>query len=162
MVGSGSDNDPGSVSLIIVGIGASAGGIQALKEFFELVTPDSGMGYVVILHLSPDYDSKLSEVLQLVAKIPVIQVVGKVQVEADRIYVISPNHHLTMSDGYFIASENLICRFLKGQDSTRDIPVIIVSASPHLDEQAKAAGADDFIEKPFQMKSMLELLKKYI
>jgi CheY-like chemotaxis protein len=55
-----------------------------------------------------------------------------------------------------------ICRFLKGQDSTRDIPVIIVSASPNLDEQAKAAGADGFIEKPFQMKFMLELLRKYI
>ena len=55
-----------------------------------------------------------------------------------------------------------ICRFLKGQDSTRDIPVIIVSASPNLDEQAKAAGADGFIEKPFKMKFMLELLKKYI
>ena len=55
-----------------------------------------------------------------------------------------------------------ICRFLKGQDSTRDIPVIIVSASPHLDEQAKAAGADGFIEKPFKMKFLLELLKKYL
>ena len=92
---------------MIVGIGASAGGIQALKEFFEQVTPGSGMAYVVILHLSPDHDSKLSEVLQIVAKIPVIQVVGKVQVEAERIYVISPNHHLEMSDGYIIASENL-------------------------------------------------------
>jgi CheY-like chemotaxis protein len=55
-----------------------------------------------------------------------------------------------------------ICRFLKGQDSTRDIPVIIVSASPNLDQQAKAAGADGFIEKPFQMKFMLELLRKYL
>ncbi len=55
-----------------------------------------------------------------------------------------------------------ICRFLKGQDSTRDIPIIIVSASPNLDQQAKDAGADGFIEKPFQMKYMLELLKKYI
>ena len=55
-----------------------------------------------------------------------------------------------------------ICRFLKAQDSTRDIPVIIVSASPNLNEQAKAAGADDFIEKPFQMKFLLELLRKYI
>ena len=55
-----------------------------------------------------------------------------------------------------------ICRFLKAQDWTRDIPVIIVSASPNLDQQAKAAGADDFVEKPFQMKVMLDLLKKYI
>ena len=55
-----------------------------------------------------------------------------------------------------------ICRFLKTQDSTRDIPVIIVSASPNLDKQARAAGADGFIEKPFKMKLLLDLLKKYI
>ena len=108
MAGNGLATDSGSDSLIIVGIGASAGGIQALKEFFEHVTTDSGMAYVVILHLSPDHESKLSEVLQIVAKIPVIQVVGKVHVEADRIYVISPNHHLSMSDGHITASENLL------------------------------------------------------
>ena len=49
---------------LIVGIGASAGGIQALQEFFNKVPADSGMAYVVILHLSPDHDSKLAEVLQ--------------------------------------------------------------------------------------------------
>ena len=108
MAGNGLATDTGSESLIIVGIGASAGGIQALKEFFEYVKTDSGMAYVVILHLSPDHESKLSEVLQIVAKIPVIQVVGKVHVEADRIYVISPNHHLAMSDGHITASENLL------------------------------------------------------
>ena len=108
MAGNGLATDPESESLIIVGIGASAGGIQALKEFFEYVTTDSGMAYVVILHLSPDHESKLSEVLQIVAKIPVIQVVGKVQVEADHIYVISPNHHLALSDGHITASENLL------------------------------------------------------
>jgi CheY-like chemotaxis protein len=55
-----------------------------------------------------------------------------------------------------------ICRFLKGQESTRHIPVIIVSASPNLDKQAKAAGADGFLEKPFHMKYLLELLKKHL
>jgi CheY-like chemotaxis protein len=55
-----------------------------------------------------------------------------------------------------------ICRHLKGQESTRDIPVIIVSASPNLDKQAKAAGADAFLEKPFQTRYLLELLKRFI
>ena len=48
---------------LIVGIGASAGGIQALKEFFQNVPADSGMAYVVILHLSPNHDSRLAEIL---------------------------------------------------------------------------------------------------
>ncbi|HEY2349146.1 MAG TPA: chemotaxis protein CheB, partial [Puia sp.] len=107
MGGNGSENDLGSDALMIVGIGASAGGIQALKEFFEQVPDDSGLAYVVILHLSPDHDSKLAEVLQIAAKIPVVQIVGNVVVEANRIYVISPNHHLAMSDGSLSASENL-------------------------------------------------------
>jgi chemotaxis response regulator CheB len=49
---------------LLVGLGASAGGIQALKEFFENVPENSGIAYVVILHLSPDHDSRLAQVLQ--------------------------------------------------------------------------------------------------
>src|SRR5262245_15887705 len=65
---------------LIVGIGASAGGIQALKDFFENVATDSGMAYVVILHLSPDHDSRLAQVLQVASKIPVTQVTESVAV----------------------------------------------------------------------------------
>jgi two-component system, chemotaxis family, CheB/CheR fusion protein len=92
---------------LIVGIGASAGGIQALKKFFENVPATSGMAYVVILHLSPDYDSKLAEVLQTVALIPVTQVIEKILVEPDHIYVVSPNQHLEMMDGSLIVTPNI-------------------------------------------------------
>ncbi|HXH70929.1 MAG TPA: PAS domain S-box protein [Pyrinomonadaceae bacterium] len=87
---------------LIVGIGVSAGGIQALKEFFENVPADSGMAYVVILHLSPDHESQLAAVLQTVAKIPVRQVTEKVPVEPNRVYVVSPNQSLKMVDGSII------------------------------------------------------------
>jgi chemotaxis response regulator CheB len=96
-----------SSDLLVVGIGASAGGIQALKEFFENVPADSGMAYVVILHLSPDHDSQLAEVLQNVAAIPVTKVVEKVKIEANHVYVVPPNQHLTMEDGFVLASPNL-------------------------------------------------------
>ena len=56
---------------LIVGLGASAGGIKALRAFFEHVTIDSGMAYVVILHLSPEYESRLPEVLQRSTSVPV-------------------------------------------------------------------------------------------
>jgi chemotaxis response regulator CheB len=59
---------------LIVGIGASAGGVRALREFLQYVPRDSGSAYVMILHLSPDYDSKLAEILQNSAPIPVRQV----------------------------------------------------------------------------------------
>jgi two-component system, chemotaxis family, CheB/CheR fusion protein len=73
---------------LVVGLGASAGGIKALKEFFTHVAPDSGIAYVVILHLSPDYESRLAEVLQVAARIPVTQVKAPVEIEPDHVYVV--------------------------------------------------------------------------
>lgn len=90
---------------LIVGLGASAGGINALKEFFGRVAPDSGMAYVVILHLSPDHESKLAEVLQSHASIPVVQVTQSTKVEPDHVYVIPPNKSLKMVDGRLDLSE---------------------------------------------------------
>jgi CheY-like chemotaxis protein len=55
-----------------------------------------------------------------------------------------------------------ICQFLKSQPVTKDIPVIIVSASPDLDKQSILAGADDYIEKPFQLQNLLNLMTKYL
>jgi len=105
---SGQDNGKNNAAdLFIAGIGASAGGIQALKEFFEHVSAKSGIAYVVILHLSPDHDSKLAEVLQLVTTIPVRQVMEKTPVQADHIYVVPPNQHLIMEDGFINVSPNL-------------------------------------------------------
>src|SRR5690349_24925070 len=92
------DDTSSPESLFIVGIGASAGGIQALQQFFEQVPIDSGIAYVVILHLSPTYNSKLAQVLQTVAKIPVTQVTEQVQVQPNHVYVISPNEHLEISE----------------------------------------------------------------
>src|SRR5215467_6854448 len=73
---------------LIVGLGASAGGIQAFHEFFQHLPPKTGMAYVVILHLSPDHDSSLANVLQTVTKMPVMQVMEKVKVEPDHVYVV--------------------------------------------------------------------------
>ena len=91
-------------NFLIVGLGASAGGINALKEFFERVPADSGMAYVVILHLSPDYDSKLAQVLQIVSKIPVQKVEQKTIIKPDNVYVIPPDKSLKMVDGYITIS----------------------------------------------------------
>lgn len=55
-----------------------------------------------------------------------------------------------------------VCKFLKSQNSTRDIPVIIVSATPGIGKLAREAGADDFIEKPFQIKDLLGVVEKWI
>ena len=71
------EEKPGKDEFLIAGLGASAGGIHALREFFKEVPADSGIAYVVILHLSPDFDSQLAAILQRVAAIPVTQVTEK-------------------------------------------------------------------------------------
>lgn len=54
-----------------------------------------------------------------------------------------------------------VCRFLKGQESTRNIPIIMISANMNIGHMAQKAGADDFVEKPFNIKSLLETVQKY-
>jgi two-component system CheB/CheR fusion protein len=86
-------------ALTVVGIGASAGGIRALQTFFEAAPADGGSAYVVVLHLSPEHESRLAEVLQRSTPMPVRQVNGPTPVEANRVYVIPPDKHLMMDDG---------------------------------------------------------------
>ena len=92
---------------LVVGLGASAGGIQALKHFFAEVPENSGVAYVVILHMSPAHESKLAEILQTTSPIPVTQVSERVKVEPNHVYVIPPSHNLAMTDGH-LALTNMI------------------------------------------------------
>src|ERR1043166_6110777 len=92
---------------LVVGLGASAGGIQALKRFFAEVPENSGVAYVVILHMSPAHESKLAEILQTTSPIPVTQVSERVKVEPNHVYVIPPSHNLAMTDGH-LALTNMI------------------------------------------------------
>ena len=84
--------------LTIVGIGASAGGLKALRSFFEALPETTGMAFVVITHLHPEYESVLADILQADTKMRVSQVTTKMDVEPDRVYVIPPNHQIHMAD----------------------------------------------------------------
>jgi two-component system CheB/CheR fusion protein len=94
-----------SGELVVVGIGASAGGIRACREFFAATPADSGMAYVVILHLSPDHESHLAEVLQHESRMPVTQVTDPAPIEPNHVYVIPPNKSLAMVDETLVLSE---------------------------------------------------------
>jgi two-component system, chemotaxis family, CheB/CheR fusion protein len=91
-------------SSLIVGIGASAGGIKALKDFLAAVPEDSGMAFVVILHLSPDHESRLAEVLRGATAMPVTQVTETVAVKPNHVYVVPPDQSLAMVDGHLALS----------------------------------------------------------
>ncbi|HYR10702.1 MAG TPA: chemotaxis protein CheB, partial [Longimicrobium sp.] len=83
--------------LTVVGIGASAGGLKALQRFVEALPAESGMAYVVIMHLDPDRESRIAEILQDRTSLPVRQVTRATRVRPDHVYVIPPGHDLEMS-----------------------------------------------------------------
>ncbi|UOB25960.1 PAS domain-containing protein [Pseudomonas orientalis] len=91
---------PSILNFPVVGIGASAGGLQAVKAFFEHMPQDCGMAFVVILHLSPDHQSVADKIIQESTRMPVQQVNEATPIEKNRVYVISPAQHLLMNDGY--------------------------------------------------------------
>lgn len=91
---------PSTLNFPVVGIGASAGGLQAIREFFEHTPPDTRMAFVVILHLSPDHQSVAGRIIQESTAMPVLQVTQPVPIEANHVYVISPAQTLVMDDGW--------------------------------------------------------------
>ena len=91
-------------NLIVVGIGASAGGINAVKEFLAAVPDDSGVAFVVVLHLSPEHKSRLAEVLKGFTAMPVTQVTESVAVKPNHVYVVPPDQSLAMVDGHLALS----------------------------------------------------------
>jgi two-component system, chemotaxis family, CheB/CheR fusion protein len=89
----------------VVGIGASAGGLNALKKLFDRVPEDSGLAFVVVVHLSPEHESHLAEILQPHVKMPVEQVSATVPLEPNRVYVIPPGRNLSTIDTHLRLSE---------------------------------------------------------
>ncbi|HEY1888871.1 MAG TPA: chemotaxis protein CheB [Steroidobacteraceae bacterium] len=88
-----------SLAFPVVGIGASAGGVEALREFFTAIAATSGMAYVVIQHLSPEHESLMAEILGRCTAMPVRQIEDGVRIEPNHVYVIRPGHTVTLEDG---------------------------------------------------------------
>src|SRR5262245_27866437 len=86
-----------AVRVPVVGIGASAGGLEALEQLFEKMPRETGMAYVVLQHLSPDFESRMDELLARKTSIPVHIVTDGVVVEPDHIYLIPPRKEMIIS-----------------------------------------------------------------
>src|SRR5512134_2372972 len=94
--GRGSD-DPGTTQ--IVGLGASAGGLEALEQFLSNVPVDSGLAYIVVQHLDPTHKAMLAELLQRATVMPVRDATESQPVEPNVVYVIPPNSELSVIRG---------------------------------------------------------------
>jgi len=98
--------DPNEPSAV-VGLGASAGGVAVLQQFFAGMATDSGLAFVVVMHLAPDFESNLASILQVKTAMPVIQVHEPAHVLPNHVYVIPPNKQLIF--------ENSFLRLVEGQ-----------------------------------------------
>lgn len=83
----------------VVGIGASAGGLDAFKKFFGAMPADSGVALVLIPHLDPKHESLMVELLARCTKMPVVEATDGMAVEANRVHIIPPNKYMTMAGG---------------------------------------------------------------
>jgi two-component system CheB/CheR fusion protein len=86
--------------LSVVGMGASAGGLRALQTLFHALPADTGMTFVVVVHLSPEHESMMAELLQSHTEMPVRQVTERVEMRANHVYVIPPAKRLVVTEGH--------------------------------------------------------------
>jgi len=89
----------------IVGIGASAGGYEAIESFFRKMPHDSGLSFVIVQHLSPDFKSLMVELLSKHTKMPIQRVEDGMIVEPGSIYLIPPKKKMTLANGRLYLSE---------------------------------------------------------
>jgi two-component system CheB/CheR fusion protein len=88
-----------AVRFLTVGIGASAGGLEAFKSFLAHTPGDTGMAFVLVQHLAPDHQSMLADLLRAATAMPVLEAVDGMTLEANRVFVIPPNATLTVKAG---------------------------------------------------------------
>ena len=79
----------------IVGVGASAGGLEAVERLLRQLPEDTGMAFVIVQHLDPNHESRLTEILSRATSMPVAEAQHGARVEPNRVYIIPPNKRTT-------------------------------------------------------------------
>jgi len=146
----------------VVGVGASAGGLEAFSQLVQALPADLGMAIVFVQHLAPQHESALPMLLGNVSALPVVQVTEGMRVEANRVYVIPPNVQLGIADGELHLSSrpsdrsqyNPIDFFLRSlADSAQERAIAVVLSGTASDGAAgvrdvKAAGGIAIVQRP--------------
>lgn len=97
-------------------VGASAGGLEALKLFFKKIPENDKNAYVVIQHLSPDYKSMMGELLKKNTNLPIVQISDQMEVKGGQIYLIPPANNLVLEDNILILRD-------KPKNQTLNLPI---------------------------------------
>ncbi|WP_159441375.1 chemotaxis protein CheB [Desulfopila aestuarii] len=117
-----------------VGIGASAGGLEAIEKLFQNVPIQTGLAFIVIQHLSPDYKSMMVELLSKKTRLPVLRAEDGMLVDRDSIYLIPPKKNLTIFHGKLLLSDR------PPNDPWINLPIDIFFRSLAEDQGEKAVG----------------------
>ncbi len=130
----GNDNDtPGRLFFTVVGLGASAGGLDALTRFFVNIAADSGMAFVVVQHLDPTRESALADLIKRYTSMRVLQVEDGMKVQPDCVYVIPPNRDMALLQGAFVLLE-------PSRPRSQRFPIDFFFRSLAQEQQARAIG----------------------
>ena len=95
----GSPKSRGRTRFPVVGIGASAGGLEAFEQFFTSMPPDSGMAFVLVQHLDPTHKSILTDLIQRYTRMTVVSVEDGMAIERNWVYIIPPDRDMALHDG---------------------------------------------------------------
>lgn len=114
-----------------VGIGASAGGLEALQEFFSHLPLNTGAAFIVVQHLSPDFKSMMPELLEKHTRMPIHQVNDGIDIEPNSIYLIPPRKYMLIVEGKLLLSD-------QNPESHLHMPIDVFLKSLAVDQQHRA------------------------
>ncbi|MBZ9630485.1 PAS domain-containing protein [Salegentibacter sp. LM13S] len=117
----------------VIAVGASAGGLEALKAFFESIDETDKNAYVVIQHLSPDYKSMMAELLKKSTNLPIREIKNKMKMKQGHIYLIPPANNLSFADNKLNLVE-------KPKDQTLNLPIDMFFEALSKERKEKAIG----------------------
>jgi len=156
------ESKPGPPGPPVAGIGASAGGLDAFKKFFSAMPADSGVAFVLIPHLDPNHESLMVELLARHTKMPIVEAMDGMAVEANRVYIIPPNKYMTISGGVLRltgpverggpqTSIDLFLRSLANDQQEKAICIILSGTGSHGSlglKAVKASGGMAMVQDP--------------
>lgn len=116
-----------------VGIGASAGGLEALQEFFSHLPKDTGAAFIVVQHLSPDFKSMMPELLSKHTSMPIYQVRDGMSIDPNAIYLMPPRKSVLIGEGKLLLSDQM-------PDTHVHMPIDVFLRSLAEDQQHRAIG----------------------
>jgi two-component system, chemotaxis family, CheB/CheR fusion protein len=165
-VGETSESLSAAKAVLVVGIGASAGGVEALSRFFDAMPSDSGAAFVIVLHLDPTRESQMAHVLSSHTTMTVVQVADDMKILANRVYVIAPDKDLTVSNGALQLVEpaedrghrhpvDVLFRSIAADQGERAIAIILSGTGSNGTDglkEIKAAGGLILIQDPHTAK----------